>query len=582
MTTPLRVLIVEDSPDEAELIVLALESAGYVIINQRVDNAAAMQAALEQQPWDVVLCDYAMPEFDALRALQLLQARQLDLPFILVSGTVGEETAVAAMKAGIHDYVMKDKLARLAPAIERELKEATVRQERRSALEQLRYRAYYDPLTGLPNQTLLAEWIGECISRPDASFAVLHVDIDHYKTVKYGLGHVRAEELLLSISHRLKQTLRYNDVLARVAPDGFGILLREAGDQSEVERLIQQIHTAIADPFNLGGSVVTTSVNIGIIYSAIGYAQAEDFLRAADTAMHESWRQARGGTVVFDVGMQVRTQARLQMETDLRQAINQQQLFLNYQPIISLETGLPTGFEALVRWRHPAHGVVSPLEFIHLAEETRLIVSLGEWILQEACQQLGQVHIQRPSDPPLSMNVNLSGVQLETPDLLAQIDQSLASAGLLGSNLKVEITESVLMANAEQAIAVLNQLKTRSITVCIDDFGTGYSSLSYLRYLPINTLKIDKSFVSGLESDAKSLDIVRAIVTLAQALELDVVAEGVETVGQLAVLRSLGCQLAQGYLFSRPIDASNVVPWLREFTAQKAGELLDRACSENV
>ncbi len=566
MTTPLCVLIVEDSADEAELIVFALETAGYQVTSQRVECLEAMQQALECETWDVVLCDYSMPQFDALRALGLLQAKQLDLPFIMVSGTVGEETAVAAMKAGVHDYVMKDKLARLAPAIEREMKEALIRDERRQALEQLRYRAYYDPLTGLPNQARLLEWIGESLSRQSTPFAVLHLDVDHYRAVKYGLGHARAEDLLMALSGRLSQILRDKGSLARVATDGFAVLVWNAIDRAEVEQMLDNIHATISLPFNLSGSIVTTSVSIGIIYSSIGYTQPEDFLRAADTAMNESRLRSPGGTIVFDVEMQVRNQARLQLEIDLRQAINQQQLFLNYQPIVCLRSGLPLGFEALVRWQHPDRGAVSPLDFIPLAEETRLIVSLGEWVLREACQQLGRLQIQFPAAADsLSMNVNLSGVQLEVLELQTQIDQALADAGVKGHCLKVEVTESVLMSNPAQAIAILNHLKARQISICIDDFGTGYSSLSYLRHLPINTLKIDQTFVNGLD-DPKNLDIVRAIVTLAQALELDVVAEGIETDRQLEILQSLGCSAGQGYLFARPLAESQIADWLQKFT----------------
>jgi EAL domain-containing protein (putative c-di-GMP-specific phosphodiesterase class I) len=369
----------------------------------------------------------------------------------------------------------------------------------------------------------------------------------------------------MALSGRLSQILRDNGALARVSTDDFAILVWNAADRAEVEQMLDNIHTTISLPFNLGGSIVTTSVSIGIIYSSIGYTQPEDFLRAADTAMNESRLRSPGGTIVFDVEMQVRNQTRLQLETDLRQAINRQELFLNYQPIICLHSGLPLGFEALVRWQHPDRGTVSPLDFIPLAEETRLIVSLGEWVLREACQQLGRLQTQFPAAVSLSMNVNLSGVQLEVSELQEQIDQSLAAAGIEGNCLKVEVTESVLMSNPAQAIAILNQLKARQISICIDDFGTGYSSLSYLRHLPINTLKIDKSFVSGLD-DPKNLDIVRAIVTLAQALELDVVAEGIETDSQLAILRSLGCSAGQGYLFSRPLAESQIADWLQEFT----------------
>jgi diguanylate cyclase (GGDEF)-like protein len=564
MVTHLRVLIIEDSPDEAELLVIALESAGYAVFSQRVDRAEALKTALEIDKWDIILCDYSMPQFDAIAALRLVQAKLLDLPFIIVSGSIGEETAVTAMRMGVHDYLMKDNLARLGPAIQRELKEAVVRAERRQALEELHHRAYYDLLTGLPNQEQMLEQIQAHIDQA-VLFAVLYLDIDHYRSVKYGLGHALAEELLVAIARRLETCLRPGDLVARVSTDGFAMLIRQISSATEVAAYAQRVHPAIMEPFNLGNSIVSTSASIGIVHSEIGYRRSEDLLRAADTAMHEAKRQAKGSTVVFNIEMQTRMQTRLQLETDLKQAIQQQQLFLNFQPIVCLKSGMPTGLEALVRWNHPTRGSISPVEFIPLAEETGLITALGRWVLQAACQQLQALQTQQFNLVDLTINVNLSGAELGVPNLVAQIDRALLDSNLSGDRLKLEITESVLMQNAAQSIAVLNQLKDRNINVCIDDFGTGYSSLSYLRQLPINTLKIDRSFVNTLETDKRSLDIVRAILTLAQALELEVVAEGVETAAQLSILQNLGCQAVQGYFFSRPLDYHKIPGWLQEF-----------------
>ncbi|GAA6622937.1 putative bifunctional diguanylate cyclase/phosphodiesterase [Scytonema sp. NUACC26] len=452
-------------------------------------------------------------------------------------------------------------LRRAKEELENKVEERTVKL--RQALEQLEYQAFYDALTGLPNHVKFLKSLRQCINRSlarsDYSFAVLYLNLDHYQIVKYSLGHCQSDKLLLEAIRRLKTCLTPMDVLAQVGSDEFAILLADLQNFQDAVLSAKRIHEVMKSPFNLNPPVESSTTNIGIVYSSIGYDQPEDFVRAADIAMHYAKVQGRDGTVVFNQDMQQRAIARLQLENDLQLALKSQQLYLNYQPIISLETGLIVSLEALVRWRHPTKGMVSPTEFIPLAEETGIIVPIGQWILQEACQQLSLWQKQFSDCKGLSMSVNLSGIQITQPDLIKVIDELLLVVGLSGENFKIEITESMLVNNAQEAALVLEQLQKRKIQVCIDDFGTGYSSYSYLHSLPLNTLKIDRSFVSGMGVNGKKSDIVRSIVTLAHNLELNVIAEGVETVEQLTILRALGCEYAQGYLFSKPLDAEATI-----------------------
>jgi EAL domain-containing protein (putative c-di-GMP-specific phosphodiesterase class I) len=316
----------------------------------------------------------------------------------------------------------------------------------------------------------------------------------------------------------------------------------------------------------LGETAVFSRVSIGVALGATGTEEPEDLLRAADAARHEAFVRGAGSIVVFDADMQSRALEQLQLENDLQNAINLQQFYLNYQPIVSFVTGQIVGFEALVRWRHPSRGLVPPSEFIPTAEKTGLIVALGEWVLSEAVACLSKWQLQFPDYVPLNMSVNLSGVQLFAPNLLPLLDSLLRLHNLKGEFLKLEITESVLMENAEEAAGVLELLKARQIKVCLDDFGTGYSNLSYLQLLPIDTLKIDRSFVCGLEEGGKNVTLLEAILNLASSLELEAIAEGVETQNQLIILRSLGCNSYQGYFFSQPLEEEGAVAMLSAAT----------------
>lgn len=430
--------------------------------------------------------------------------------------------------------------------------------ERKLLEEKLVHNAFYDALTGLPNRILFINRLEQAIAQskhnPDDLFAVLFLDLDRFKVVNDSLGHLVGDQLLVTLAQRLQQCLQPGDTVARLGGDEFTILLSHIQSIEDATCIAENIHQALKSPFNLCGYEVFMTASIGIALGTNKYAQPADLLRDADTALYRAKEQSQTGHIVFDTTMYDRAVTLLQLETDLRWAIERQELCLYYQPIICMKTGTITGFEALVRWQHPERGLISPAEFIPIAEETGLIIPIGQWVLTESCQQLRQWQLQFPAIKPLTINVNLSGKQFSQPNLIEQISQILEDTNLNPSNLKLEITETAIIASPEKATSVLKQLKAFGLQLCIDDFGTGYSSLAYLHNFPIDVLKIDRSFVNRIDSDTEQFAIVRAIVTLADNLGMSVVAEGVETIDQLVQLKLLQCQKAQGYLFSKPLD----------------------------
>lgn len=431
--------------------------------------------------------------------------------------------------------------------------------ERRRAEEQLLHNALHDALTGLPNQALFMDRLGLALERAkrreDYLFAVLFLDLDRFKLVNDSLGHLVGNQLLIALSRRLETVLRSFDTIARFGGDEFTILLEDIEDINDAIHVAERIQKELASPFKLDENEVFTSASIGIVFSSQGYDQPGQVLRDADIAMYGAKALGKARYEVFATTMHNRALVLLQLETALRHAVKREEFRIYYQPIVSLGTGRIIGFEALVRWQHPERGLVSPMEFIPVAEETGMIISIGQWVIYEACRQMHRWHAQFPTTPPLMISVNLSGKQLTQPDLIKQINLVLQKTGLDASSLKLEITESVLMDNTESANAILSQLRDLNIELYMDDFGTGYSSLSYLHRFPINTLKIDRSFIKNIGIGGENLEIIRAIVTLAQSLNMGVTAEGVETVEQLAQLRALQCQRGQGYFFSQPLDS---------------------------
>ncbi len=585
--TPAKILIVDD---EIELERLIKQRFRKKIIAKELDfifahnGAEALDKLRTELQIDVVLTDINMPEMDGLTLLSKIHGIDPNLKAVVVTAYGDLSNIRTAMNRGAFDFITKPiDFQDLAITIDKTLdfvQKTKVQQEQlQEALEQLKYQAFYDQLTGLPNQNLLLNRIRQCLDSEQQNnlFAILFLSVDSFKAVKEGLGHAFSDRLLVEVAHRVENCLQPTDTVARVATDEFAVLLSNLQEFKEAQEKADLLRQALKSPFHLNESVVSSNSYIGIVHSTSGFDQPEDFLRAADTAMNYAKTRATVSTALFDTSMQARILERLQLEADLQSSLEAKQFHLNYQPIVSLATSNVVSFEALVRWQHPQRGLISPAKFIPFAEETKLIIPLGEWVLSEACKQLSKLQKQFPNSLPLSMSVNLSGVQLENPNLLQSIDEILQASLGSGSSLKLEITESILMDKCSAAMALLEELKAREIQFSIDDFGTGYSSLAYLQSLPIDTLKIDRSFINGIEHREKNLEITQTIITLAHSLKLDVIAEGVETQAQLDILRSLGCDYAQGYFFSRPLDEQAVVAFMTETTSSRTSLFLNRA-----
>jgi diguanylate cyclase (GGDEF)-like protein/PAS domain S-box-containing protein len=459
----------------------------------------------------------------------------------------------------------------LAKANQQLLSEIT---ERKRAKSQLLHLAFHDVLTGLPNRALFMNRLKYAVDyskrHPDYLFAVLFLDLDRFKLINDSLGHTFGDQLLFTVAQRLQECLRSIDIAARIGGDEFIILLAGIKDVNEVIGVVERIQNQLALPVVIGGQEVSTTASIGIALSITGSKEPEDFLRDADIAMYRAKTQGRACYEIFSNDMHIQSMAHLQLVNDLRRAIELQEFKIYYQPIVSLKSGKITGFEALVRWLHPKHGIVLPEYFISTAQETGLIILIEQCVLHEACSQMQQWQQQFSSvrrdlgQRPLTISVNLCSTRFSEEKLLPYMNKILQDTGLDAPSLTLEITESVIMENNDTAIIRLKQLRNLGIHLAIDDFGTGYSSLGRLHHFPINQLKIDRSFVSGDIIDDGSIDIVETIITLAHKLGLHVTAEGIETEEQLAVLRKLNCEYGQGYFFSHPLDSSEATALIHE------------------
>lgn len=430
---------------------------------------------------------------------------------------------------------------------------------RRQAEEKLRYSALHDDLTGLPNRTAFMERLRRSLERARLDdnyvFAVLFLDMDRFKIINDSLGHHVGDQLLVEIALRLGASLRPSDLIARLGGDEFVVLIDHLREEQDVAYVANRIQKTLSAPFTLDEREVFMTVSIGITMSSSLSECAEDLIRDADTAMYRAKLNGKARFEIFDPQMREQAVRIMQLETDLRRAIGRNEFILYYQPIISFETGRLAGFESLIRWNHPLRGFISPADFIPIAEDNGTINPIGRWVLYESCRQMREWQKKFPSCPPLTMNVNLSGKQFSQPNLIEVIADTLDKTGLPAPYLKLEITESVIMENADSAAAMLNELKALGSQLAIDDFGTGYSSFSHLHRFPIDTLKIDRAFVSRMDISLESSEIVRTMLTLAHNLKMSVVAEGIETAAQIKQLRALGCEYGQGYFIHRPMSA---------------------------
>jgi diguanylate cyclase (GGDEF)-like protein len=559
MSKPLRVLIVAVSETDAITLLDELRKGDFEPVYERVETRTEMAAALARQDWDIVISEHTLPRFNARMVLTLLQKTGHDIPCIVVSSVLGEDQAVAALKMGAHDYLLKSNLSRLVSAVESELEEAETRREKKRADASVQRQASHDNLTDLPNRSLFKDRLTLALAHANRyrnMLAVLFVDLDRFKNIIDTLGPAIGDRLLQGVAERLASCLDEGDTLARLGGDEFVILLPRLQRADKAVKLAQRILEVLKPVFVFNGHELHITTSIGISLYPYDGTDVDTLLKNADTALYRAKEQGRNNYQLYTPAMNARAFERLAMENSLRKALERQQFLLHYQPQVDTEHGRIVGTEALVRWQHPDLGIVYPAEFITLAEETGLIVPLGEWVLRAACAQTQAWH--KAGYPNLTVAVNLSARQFQHQGLMDTIARVLKETELDPRTLELEITESIAMQNADFTNVILRHLKDMGVRIAMDDFGTGYSSLSYLRKFPIDTLKIDQSFVRDLTSDPNDAAIANAIIVLAHSLKLKVVAEGVETPEQETFLKTHQCDKLQGYLYNRPLSATEL------------------------
>lgn len=601
------VLVVDDNPTNLSVIFDYLEEVGFEVWVAQ-DGESALQN-LEYGCPDIILLDIIMPFLDGFETCRLLKANPAtkNIPVIFMSSLYETVDKVKGLSLGAVDYItkpfqheevliriklhlemsylhkkMEEKnvlLGNLTSQLENQVEKRTaelksVLHELQSAYlellakeDQLRYDAFHDSLTGLANRTYFIKQLNKVIElsniNPDYLYAVLFIDIDRFKVVNDSLGHLVGDKLLKSAAKRLQNCSSGNNIVARLGGDEFIMLITDITDISEATEIAKRILENLRIPFNIDSYEIFIAVSIGITFSTMGYHSASDVIKDADIAMYQAKIKGKDRYEILTNAIKIKAATRLQLENDLRKAIELEEFCLYYQPIVSLSTGLLLGFEALVRWHRPCGELVPPEIFISLAEEIGAINSLGWWIFQEACRQLKLWQQQFPQALNLTVNVNISPIQLKQVNLAERMLEIIKNSGVSSGCLKLEITESCFLEGSTGEAKMLKKIKNQGIKLCIDDFGTGYSSLSRLHEFTIDTLKIDRSFVSRL-SVGQSQQIVETIVTLAHSFGMDVVAEGIETVEQLQKLHSLGCERGQGYLFSKPLDSQAATQLLVE------------------
>ncbi|MBV6520369.1 MAG: hypothetical protein MNPFHGCM_00475 [Gemmatimonadaceae bacterium] len=672
---PLRVLLVEDSESDAALLIRHLERGGYRIAVRRVESAEEMRTALDDAGWDIVISDYNLPAFDAPRALATLQASGKDIPFVVVSGNMGEEIAVAMMRDGAHDYLLKSDLARLGPAIQREVREAEERRraneelqlaasvfhgtreclavtdglrriisvnkafseftgwtledvihlpptfmERsetadgdmddawivaetrghwqgevwyrvrsgelrphwlsisavqdpgkrvrhficssndvsasKTAEQQIQYLAHYDVVTGLPNRVLFQERIEHALAaarRYNDVLAVMFLDLDRFKNINDTLGHPLGDRLLKAVAQRLATCTRTSDTVARLGGDEFVIVLTRTSVEGAAQAA-EVFLRALEEPYQMDAHVLTVSASIGISIFPNDGDDVDTLVKHADTALYHAKDRGRNSFEFFTADLNRRAYELVRLESALRTAVERNEFQLEYQPRVDVVSGTITGAEALLRWYHPTMGCVMPDRFIWVAEDTGQIEAIGEWVLRETCRQ--NARWQAAGMPKFPIAVNVSAHQFRNRNFVATVQRALSAAGLDPHYLELELTEGIVMQDAETSIRTMRALHELHVPIAIDDFGTGHSCLSYLKRLPLTHLKVDRSFMDGCPDDESDSAIVKAVIGLAHTLRLRTIAEGVEHDAQLAFLREYGCDSYQGYHFSKPLPAA--------------------------
>jgi diguanylate cyclase (GGDEF)-like protein len=598
MTSP-SILIVDDEPNNFDVVEALLGDQNY-ILNYSASGLDAIACLDIYQP-DLILLDVMMPGFDGVQTCQRIKAMEQwhHVPIIMVTAISTKENLSYCLQTGADDFISKPlnalelrarvgsmlRIKRQYDELQAALKQQEVLEAEKLELlqnrnfqleqqveqrtlalketaEQMRYNAHHDPLTHLANRTLMMERIAAAIEQVKAGepyrYAVLFIDLDRFKVINDSLGHLVGDRLLMIIAQQLKSYLGANDTIARFGGDEFVILLDALDSPKAAIQIAERILANCETPMFLDGYQLFMGMSIGVVVDIEHYVDASDLIRDADIAMYRAKARGKNLYQVFNSQMHTQALRRLTLESDLRKALEGNEFEVYYQPIMDITHNRLVGFESLIRWHHPTQGFISPGEFVPVAEETGLIAPIDHWVFYTTCRQLANWQGRFPCCQDLKISVNLSAQDLQQPQLLQEIDSLLRVSGLSGHSITLEITESMLIEDVSKTIDLLTQLKTRDFQISIDDFGTGYSSLNYLHRLPADNLKIDQTFVSQMQDDHRNHQVVNTIITLGNQLGMAVVAEGVETAAQLQHLRQLGCQFAQGYLFSRPMPAADI------------------------
>jgi diguanylate cyclase (GGDEF)-like protein len=555
MTDRQRVLLIEDNPGDVRLIQEMLSQGEDGLF--QLDCVGRLSQGLEYlstRSTGVVLLDLSLPDSYGFDTFLKVYAHSPKVPIIVLTGHDDQTIALTAVKTGAQDYLVKGKLDR-----ELLLRSMQYSIERKRYQEQLEYQANYDALTGLPNRNLLHDRLRQSVfaQRFVRSIGVVFLDIDHFKFVNDSLGHNAGDKLLQKVAERLLGSVRDGDTVARLGGDEFILILNDQTGQEIIYRAMQRIITTVAEPIEIDGQELLVTASAGISLYPQDGPDVETLLKNADAAMYRAKEKGRNNFQFYTAEMNRQVNERLKMETSLRRALERNEFELYYQPRIRVADGAMVGCEALLRWQHPDLGLTLPERFIGLAEETGLIVPIGEWVIRSASAQARAW--QKRGMPPLTVSVNLSMRQFKQEGLAVVVDDALRQSGLAPQHLEMELTESLVMQDTEAAIRVLERLREIGIELSVDDFGTGHSSLAYLTRLPISALKIDQSFVQAIHGTGQSDEgiVAQAIISLAHNLKLKVVGEGVETGAQFAFLKAHACDEVQGYHFGRPMPPTD-------------------------
>ena len=570
-----RILVIDDDTDIHALVVAMLRPLQATIVGAST-GADGLAAARETIP-DLILLDHELPDGTGIDILHQLRSEPAlaGIPVIVVTGSESRQVLTACFAAGAADYIRKpffgaELRARVCSVIERQ-----------RMLAQLGRAAHIDTLTGLPNRALLHARLQAAIERTELesgyAFAVMFIDFDRFKIINDSLGHDIGDLLLTEIAARLRLNLRVSDCItrdtvgstvARLGGDEFVIVLDDVASAELAANVADRVLSVLEQPYFLNSHTVRSSASIGIVHSSAGYTQADDMLRDADIAMYEAKNRGKACYALFTTSMRDAVRHRLDIENSLRDAITKNELYVVYQPIISLDDRSIESVEALVRWRHPVHGMISPSEFIPVAEETRLILPLSDLVLRESCRQFMVWQREASDFAPAYISVNLSRIQLADPDLVPRTMGILRETGIAPHQVQLEVTESQLMQHRVMAGELLAAFKAEGIRLAMDDFGSGYSSLSCLQEYPFDVLKVDRALTENVSRGRGYSALLHAVITLAENLGLHVVAEGIENIEQLALLQALGCPAGQGYFLARPMEPSQLDAWWSNFVRE--------------